>query len=210
MRYLNTLILVGRDTTYFAPDCLALLKQGDGNEHSKKEDSIRRKELLTAAQDGIYKFLAENLFGFLKADPKCTIFLKGALNCTGVSIEILKPLMERLSDIASEKFEIGGDNMVESASGHMLLKKIITQDKIRKLEGIPTFSQMLLNDLGSKGTLECYLKCNRGAFILVTMIETNIPELQKSVKEALKSHKSDLKSQKTRGAEILTTKLNTF
>lgn len=210
MRHLPTLLLVGRDSTYFAPTYLALLKEGDGNEHSKKEDSIRRKELSTAAQDGIYKFLAENLFGFLKADPKCAIFLKGALNCTRVSIEIIKPVMERLADIASEKFEIGADNLVESASGHMLLKKIITQDKIRASEGIPTFSQMLLNHLGTKGTLECYLKCNRGAFILVTMIETNLPELQKSVKEVLKSHKLDLKSQKTRGAEILTEKLKTI
>ena len=156
---------------------MELLKQGDGNEHSKKEDSIRRKELLNAAQDSIYKFLAENLFGLLKADPKCAIFLKGALNCTRVPIEILKPVMERLADIASEKFEIGGNNIVESASGHQLLKKIITQDKIRKSEGIPTFSQMLLNGIVTKSTLECYIKCNRGAFLLVTMIETNLPEL---------------------------------
>ena len=117
--------LVGRDTTYFAPDYLALLKEGDGNEHSKKEVSIRRKELLTAAQHGIYKFLTENLFGFLKADPKCAIFLKGALNCTQVSMEQVKPLMERLADIASDTFVIGEDNLVESPAGHMLLKKII-------------------------------------------------------------------------------------
>lgn len=186
---------------------MALLKEGDGNEHSKKEVSIRRKELLTAAQHGIYKFLTENLFGFLKADPKCAIFLKGALNCTEVSIEQVQPLMERLADIASDTFVIGEDNLVESPAGHMLLKKIICQDKIRKLENIPTFSQMLLDNLRTKSTLGCYVKCNRGAFILVTMIETNVPELQKSVKELLKNHKSDLKSQKTRGVEILMGKL---
>ena len=163
-----------------------------------------------SAEEGIYKFLAENLFGLLKADPKCAIFIKAALNCTRASVEKVKPLMERLADIASEKFDIGTDNLVEGAAGHMLLKKVISHDKLRNAEGFPSFSQMLLNCLSSKSTLECYLKCNRGTFLLVTMIETTIPELQKAVKEIVKSNNSTLQSQKTRGSEILRDKLKTI
>ena len=187
---------------------MALLKEGDNNEHTKKEDTIRRTELLASAQDGIYKFLCENMSELLKADSKCAIFIKAALNCTLLSNEKLRPALERLADIASDKFEIGQENLVESAAGHQLLKKVISHDKVRNLEGNPTFSQMLLDQLKSKGTLEGYVKCNRGAFLLVNMMETDVPNLQSSVKEYLKVHGKNLKLQKTRGAEILRKKLN--
>ena len=55
--------------------------------------------------------------------------------------------------------------------------------------------------------MESYIKCNRGAFVFVTMIQTDIPDLRKSVKDAMKSYKSVLKSRKTRGAEVLSEKL---
>ena len=183
------------------------MKQGDGNEHSKKEDSTRRNEILKSIEGRIYKFLNENINELLKDDSKCSIFVKAALNCTGVSNENVKPLLEKLSDIASEKFEVGSDNFVESAAGHMLLKKVIAHDKVRYAEGLETFSQKLLCKLKEKKTMESYIKCNRGAFVLVTMIQTDISDLRKSVKDAMKSYKSVLKSQKIRGAEVLSEKL---
>ena len=204
---MRTYFIVGRDTTYFAPDLIAQLKQGDGNEHSKKEDSTRRNEILKSIEGRIYTFLNENFDEILKDNSKCSIFIKAALNCTGVSNEHVKPLLEKLSDIASEKFEVGSDNFVESTAGHMLLKKVIAHDKVRNAEGLETFSQKLLSQLKEKKTIESYIKCNRGAFVFVTMIQTDIPDLQKSVKDAMKSYKSVLKSQKTRGAEVLSEKL---
>lgn len=184
-----------------------MLKEGDGNEFSKKEDSIRRKELLASIQDRLYKFLCENLYGMLKADPKCTVFIRAALNCNIGNLEKVQPLMERLADIASDRFKIGGDNLVESPSGHMLLRKTILHDKIRIAGNNPTFSELLLSQLIKKNTFENYLKCNRGAFALVTMIETDIPELKKTIKENVKLHKIIFKSETTRGVEILKQKL---
>ena len=186
---------------------MALLKEGDGNEFSKKEDSIRRKELLASIQDRLYKFLNENLNAILKADPKSTIFIRAALNSNIVNLENVQPLMEQLADIASASFKIGGDNLVESPSGHMLLRKIILHDKIRIAGNQPTFSGLLLSQLIKKMTFEDYLKCNRGAFALVTMIETDVPELKKTIKENVKLHKKTFKVQTTRGAEILKQKL---
>ena len=42
LKIIQLFVTAGRDTTYFSPDCLALLKQGDGNEHSKKEEEYER------------------------------------------------------------------------------------------------------------------------------------------------------------------------
>ena len=210
LKIIQLFVTAGRDTTYFAPDCLALLKQGDGNEHSKKEDSTRRSEILKSIEESLYTFLNQNLYGLLKADSKCAIFIKAALNCNQVSNHYVKPLLERLSDIATDKFEIGTDNMVEGAAGHMLLKKVISHDKVRSASGIETFSQMLLSHLKAKNTIESYVKCNRGAFLLLTIMQTEIPDIVKCVKDSTKSHKATLKSQKTRGAELLLEKLNSI
>jgi pumilio family protein 6 len=201
-------LLAGRDATYFAPQYLALLKEGDGNEYTKKDDSTRRKELIASAEGGIYKFLSDNLFGLLKADPKCTVFIRAALNCAYASIEKVKPAMERLSDIASDNFVVGEENFVESPAGHQLLKKIIVQDKIRHSEGRDTFSKMLLDQLNAKNSLESYIGCNRGAFLLVTIMETGVASLQQLVKDCLKQYGKTLGAQSTRGAELLVQKLN--
>jgi len=189
---------------------LALLKQGDNNEHSKKEDCTRRNEIFKLIEEPVYTFLNQNLHSLLKADSKCTLFLKAALNCTRASNQYVKPLLERLSDIATDKFEIGTDDIVEGAAGHMLLKKVISHDKVRSASGIETFSQMLLSQLKVKSTIGSYITCNRGAFLLLAMIQTDIPDLQKSVKDTMKSYKSTLKSQKTRGAELLRKQLKSI
>ena len=207
-KYATYAFSAGRDATYFAPEYLALLKEGDGNEYTKKDDSTRRKELIASAEGGIYKFLSDNLFGLLKADPKCTVFIRAALNCAYASIEKVKPAMERLSDIASDKFVVGEENFVESPAGHQLLKKIIIQDKIRHSEGGDTFSKMLLDQLNAKNSLESYIGCNRGAFLLVTIMETGVPSLQQLVKDCLKQYGKALGAQSTRGAELLVQKLN--
>ena len=204
---LSYLFAAGRDTKYFAPDVIAQLKQGDGNEHSKKDNSTRQNEIVKSIEESLYKFLTQNLFGLLNADLKSAIFIQAAVNCRGVSDQCMKPLIERLSDIVSDKFEIGTDNLVESAAGHMLLKKVISYDKERSIGGSETFSQMLLSHLNEKKTIESYIKCNRGAFLLVTMIQTDIPDVQKAVKDIMKNYTSVLKSQKTRGAEVLSDKL---
>ena len=191
--FIYILFTAGRDTTYFSPDYLALLKQGDGNEFTKKEDGIRRKELAATVEDALFTFLNENLYGLLKADAKSSIFVRVALNSPNASADKVKPVFERLADMASDTFVIGQDNLVESAAGNGLLKRIILFDKTRHATGSPTFSQILINQIIAKDSIQCYLRCNRGAFLLVAMIETEILELKNLVAQHIKPLEKILK-----------------
>ena len=69
--------LVGRCKTYFHPDVLANLSQGDGNANSKKPLETRQKEVSEAVREKICKFAEKNLDKFL-ANNQLTLFL-GAL-----------------------------------------------------------------------------------------------------------------------------------
>merc|ERR1712071_145721 len=42
-------LVAGRDKAYTYPDALTIMQKGDGNEHSKKDPVVRRKELAEAA-----------------------------------------------------------------------------------------------------------------------------------------------------------------
>lgn len=201
------LFTAGRDTTFFSPDYLALLKQGDGNEFTKKEDGIRRKELAATVENALFTFLNENLYGILKADTKSSIFIRMALNSPYASADKVKPVFERLADMASDTFVVGQENLVESSAGNLLLKKVILFDKTRHAIGSPTFSSILLNQIISKESIQCYLECNRGAFLLVAMIETGILDLKNLIAKHVKPLEKVLKSQSTKGAEILREKL---
>ena len=187
---------------------MALLKQGDGNEFTKKEDGIRRKELAATVENELFTFLNENLYGIFKADAKTSIFIRIALNSPNASADKVKPVFERLADMASDTFVVGQDNLVESPAGNLLLKKVILFDKTRHSIGSPTFSQILLNQIIAKDSIQCYLECNRGAFLLVAMIETGILELKDLIAKHIKPLEKMLKSQSTKGAEILREKLN--
>ena len=52
---------VGRNKTYFHPDVLSNLGQGDGNPNSKKEPEIRRKELADNLTEPLAKYIGTYL-----------------------------------------------------------------------------------------------------------------------------------------------------
>merc|ERR1712025_473291 len=72
-------LMASRDKTYTYPDVIQLLEKGDGNEHSKKDPAVRRKELREAAAGQLVKWLKKRLICSL-FDPPATITLTCIIN----------------------------------------------------------------------------------------------------------------------------------
>lgn len=196
-------LVAPRDTTYFHPDVINMLKRGDGNEHSKKDTNIRQAELRTEISPAIVKHMLETMKDLFYDNP-ATVFLGGMIN------HVVKgeSLLTYLAEECSKPFAKGDDepNLIENPAMHKMLKKIIGQDKVRAEKGEKTFSQIALETLDEDG-LESWIMVNRGCFVLVTMWETEVQEVQDLLKNKLKNYKKTLQQQSTKGAEILRSKL---
>jgi len=197
-------LMAGRDTTYTGPDTLNLLKQGDGNEHSKKDASVRHSELVSVAAGPALSWVSSNLTAGLY-DPPTTITFTAVINHAPPSPH----RAEVFTALAAEAVRpfVPGDaepNIVEAGASCQMLKKIIQKDKER---GEDTFSKIVLDNFEVEG-LEAWVTCNRGAFLFVNMLETEVAEVVKIVKEKLGTMEKTLKREKTKGAEVLTKKLN--
>ncbi|KAK7896051.1 hypothetical protein WMY93_021376 [Mugilogobius chulae] len=53
-------LLNPRDPAHLLPETIQLLQKGDGNQHSKKEASIRRRELLEVVSPPLLQHLCDN------------------------------------------------------------------------------------------------------------------------------------------------------
>jgi len=199
-------LVAGRIKTYTFPDVLAIMEKGDGNEHSKKDPVVRRKELANTASGPILNWLGERLQAGLY-DPPSTITFTCILNNLPHS-EQLSKVWGMLAEEASKPF-IEGEatpNIIENTASNMLLKKIILKDKEREKLGVETFAKVLLNTVEQDG-VEAWLGCNRGAFVLVYCWETEIGEIQELVREKMKPLGQTLRKQKHKGASILVEKM---
>jgi len=199
-------LMAGRDKTYIYPDVIQLLEKGDGNEHSKKDSAVRRKELREAAAGQLVRWLQKRLICNL-FDPPATITLTCIFNNLPPSAELCE-VWTTLAEEAAKPFVTGDDepNIIENTAGNMLLKKIIIKDKERHASGSKTFSEILLKTL-DVDSVESWLNCNRGAFVMVYCWETEIPEIQDLVREKVKPLEKTLKKQKHKGGSILQGKL---
>ncbi|XP_001599242.1 pumilio homolog 3 [Nasonia vitripennis] len=200
-------IVARRDTHYFHPALVEYLKEGDGNETSKKPADIREKELL----DNMIDNLLENIV----QDSKMWLS-NGQMQL--VTLAILKASRGDKPKVAFEtiaKFITDSNSMllhgtevvkaVEDPGLHMILKKIIQMDKKRLEDNELTFGEVLLEHLTHE-VIEFWVDCNRSCFLLVLLVENESEKVVSELKSKLKNI-SKLKSKKTKGATILLTKL---
>ncbi|XP_023295770.2 protein penguin [Lucilia cuprina] len=97
---------------------------------------------------------------------------------------------------------------IEEAGLHIVLKKIIKNDKERLAQdsSSETFGNFLVQEL-NEDTLKSWLSINRACFVLLNIVENNSEDLLKQVKKLLKPHTAVLKKQKFNGAQLLQKKL---
>jgi len=217
-------LAAGRDRKYFHPDYLALLTPGDGNVHSKKELDIKRKELASAVQEPLCQYVAGEsclpailnsliLLGDQK-DQKLgsnTVFLRSVLNSHLIGPSAMKCVHQKLTEIAAKPFSFGEGKLMEHPAFHQMIKKVILHDKERvKSFGVEdsfTFSQLMVEEIERQDSLESLLSCNRGAFVLVCILETEIDQVTSKLRAMLKKNEKLLKKFKSKGIEILSKKI---
>ncbi|XP_041666019.1 pumilio homolog 3 isoform X2 [Cheilinus undulatus] len=202
-------LLSPRDPAHLLPEIIKVLEQGDGNEHSKKDTAIRRKELLEAVSPTLLEHLCNNASSMVM-DKATSVTVSDILSS---ACGDLQPAMTAVAQLANQELVPGGIkgqlHMAEHPAGHLVLKWLIEQDMTLAEAGKEErFGRILVDTVGTD-KLKTWIKVNRGAMVLCCLLNSCDKTVSAEVKEALQSLKSELSSfSNNKGAEILLENLN--
>lgn len=209
-------LLAGRDPKYTHPQVIDILKKGDGNPHSKKDAAVRRKELLQSASPALLEAITHEPQLWLTDNSNCLVlgailkFCEGASDLSAAFNAVASIVGKQLDEETKNAFNSDKEKVtywVEQSAIHMTLKKLIQYDKQRAQA--PYISQALIDEVEDE-VLKGWIGCNRGAFLLVNMLETEKDEIIHSVSERLKEYRKLIQKQKHKGADLLDAKLSNF
>ncbi|KAJ8667079.1 hypothetical protein QAD02_008741 [Eretmocerus hayati] len=200
-------LVARRDTHYFHPALVEYLKQGDGNETSKKPADVREKELLDHVID--------NLLASIAADSK-TWLSNGQIQIVTLAIlkaspgEKCEPAFKAISQFISDpETKLQKDDKtfkaIEEPGLHMILKKLIQIDKTRLETSELTFGEILIQNLDIE-VIQQWVEYNRGCFLLITLLENESDQVTSELKSRIQKVEK-LGSLKSKGAAILLKKL---
>jgi len=198
-------LLSPRDSHHFLPDTVKLLALGDNNKISKKDKKERSRELLEKISPCLIAHLVGNLKEMI-LDPHTSLLTLSIIqHATGDKTEIYNAI----SELAAEEFipcNADSYHVIEHSQGHFVFKRILELDKANYSSKEATLSQTLVEKLTDEN-FRSWIACNKGAFILVKMIETEIPIVVSRLKSILSSSGNRLKSYSFSGAKVLLKKL---
>nr|CAD7462562.1 unnamed protein product [Timema tahoe] len=201
-------LVAHRDSHYFHPAGLGILKQGDETEFSKKDANVRRAELLNGISDDLLKTIEETPEVWL-SNCSITIVTLAALKY-GKGPNLKKAFQAITLYISDPLSMIKEDDKtylpIEHSGVHFLLKKLIQFDRERDPEDC--FSSVLVSSL-EETTFQWWIRYNRGCFLIVKLIELGVETVQAKIKQMFSSKtKQLLKAQQSTGAAILRKKLD--
>ncbi|XP_034047830.1 pumilio homolog 3 [Thalassophryne amazonica] len=200
-------LLSPRDPAHLLPEIIKVLKQGDGNAHSKKDAAIRRKELLEVVSPPLLDYLRDNATTMVM-DKATSVTVSDIL---ASACGDLRPAMTAVAQLANQELVPGGVNgelhPAEHPAGHLVLKWLIEQDvalaDAGKEEG---FGRILVDTVGTD-KLKTWIRVNRGAIVLCSLLSSCDVSVAEDVKATLASVIPELSSVSNKGAEILLEKL---
>ncbi|XP_071952869.1 pumilio homolog 3-like [Antedon mediterranea] len=201
-------ILCHRHQQHFHPHIIELLKKGDGNAHSKKDANTRKQELI----ESVSKPLLEHVKNFARqlVRNKQTCLLVTAIYQNTIGDK--NPLMEAICGLASEdlvavprdsKDALDKMHIIEHPAGHLVLKKLIQLDKDTQ---DTVFCKMLIKKVGTD-KITTWSTINRGAFILVSLMDCGNDDVKNIIKDAMTPLIKKLQKAEFKGAEVLQQKL---
>ncbi|XP_076613342.1 pumilio homolog 3 [Chaetodon auriga] len=202
-------LLSPRDPAHLLPEIIKVLEQGDGNAHSKKDTGIRRKELLEVISPPLLEHLRANA-DTMVMDKATSVTISDIL---ASACGDLRPAMTAVAQLANQELVPGGTSgqlhMAEHPAGHLVLKWLIEQDLTLAEAGKEErFGRILVDTVGAD-KLKSWVKVNRGAMVLCSLLNSCDKSVAAEVKAALESIKSELCSiSNNKGAEILLENLN--
>ncbi|CAK9831679.1 Pumilio homolog 3 [Anthophora retusa] len=201
-------LVARRNSHYFPPSIVKYLEQGDNNATSKKPADIREKELLESIYDSLIQAVTSNITVWMSNSSIAMVTLAILKVGTGKKLKAaFKSVVEFITNLESKIKE--GDNEympVEHAGLHMMLKKLIQNDKELQEKNESTFGKVLVNHLETN-VIEKWIECNRGCFILILLLENETESTVNALFSKLKPIKATIKSKSIPGAKILYKKL---
>ncbi|XP_037070899.1 pumilio homolog 3-like isoform X2 [Pollicipes pollicipes] len=198
-------LLSPRSTVYFHPQLIATLAEGDQNSTSKKDPEVRRRELLEGVSEPLLKTASIHCLEWMADSNMCILMTHILTKCTADSLKL--PLMQLARRLAEPVTSTADGHLVNNSAAYMQLKKLIQADRQRSVANASVlFSTLILQEL-SADALISWLASNRTAFLLVIMLETEVPAVVEKVLEVMLPHSKKLKPA-CKGAEILKKKLS--
>lgn len=127
---------------------------------SKKDEELRRSELLKSLKEPLLELCTESSKELLRSRPG-SLILREVYETFGPTEELVKTMVSACGD---------GDDLsiFQDAIGHLAVKNMILVDKDSKANGL-TFSSFFLKEFGSK--LNDICKSNRGAFVVSALLQ---------------------------------------
>ncbi|CAD5206944.1 unnamed protein product [Bursaphelenchus okinawaensis] len=130
-----------RDGRVLGKGMMAILKKGDGNEHTKKSPADRYKELFNGIKESLYTFLAANMKECLYNKTSAVLVLD-ALEPTHesevmpreIEDQYLKPCFDAIAEIAGEEFipnniaETEQKHIIQEGAARFVLTKLLKAD----------------------------------------------------------------------------------
>ena len=202
-------LLSPRDTRFFHPDQIAILAEGDSNEHSKKSKDIRQKELKRVASPLLLSLVANHCSELIESGSTLLIYNILTNAEEGDRHAALVKLVDCLADCGELKDD--EHMLIKKKDLYFLIKKLLQTDKIKLKENddYEAFSSVLVDNL-SENVLKSYCSCNKGCFLLLALCETGIERVVTKVKKLIgKGERKQLASisKQSKGAELLLAKL---
>ncbi|KAF7649763.1 hypothetical protein LDENG_00136250 [Lucifuga dentata] len=202
-------LLSPRDPAHLLPEIIKVLQRGDANAHSKKDAAVRRRELLEVISPPLLEYLRDNATAMVM-DKATSVTVSDILSS---ACGDLRPAMTAVAQLANQELVPGGTDgqlhMAEHPAGHLVLKWLIEQDVTLMEAGKEErFSRILVDTVGVDN-LKTWVKVNRGAMVLCSLLNSCDKDVAAEVKTALKSIEPELRSlSSNKGAEILLENLN--
>ncbi|XP_046818871.1 protein penguin [Vespa crabro] len=194
-------LVARRDPHYFPPSIIECLSQGDNNETSKKPADIREKELREAVTDLYLESIASETAEWLSKGSVLMVTLAVLKVGSGEKLKcVFKAIASFLTNTESEC------DLIEHPGLHMMLKKLIQNDKNLEAKEETTFGSILIDYL-TKNILKQWIRFNRGCFLLILLIENETETVISNLILKLQAVLQNIKKEQTPGATILLKKL---
>uniref|UniRef100_A0A8C6KN36 Pumilio RNA-binding family member 3 n=1 Tax=Nothobranchius furzeri TaxID=105023 RepID=A0A8C6KN36_NOTFU len=202
-------LLSPRDPAHLLPEIIKLMEQGDGNPNSKKDAATRRQELLEAVSPALLQYLCDHA-GTMATDKAASVTISDIL---ASACGDLRPAMTAVAQLANHALVPGGVNgqlhLAEHPAGHLVLKWLIEQDVMLAEAGREERFGRILVDTVTTELMKTWVKANRGAMVLCSLLNSCDRSVAAEVKEALQSIRTQLsRITDIKGVEVLLENLN--
>lgn len=197
-------LVARRDSRYFPPSVVEYLQKGDNNSISKKPADIREKELLEAIRDPLVDAVIADAATWLSNGAIAMVTLAILKVSSGEKLRsAFESVAKYISNVDSKIKENDCEcNLVEHPGLHMMLKKLIQNDKELLEKDECTFGEILISHLTAE-VLQKWIDFNRACFLLIFLVENESKSNTDILLSKLKPLAKNLKSKKNSGATIL-------